>query len=56
MIKCMVVTSLDEPVIRKLLKRIYSQGHEIALHPIYYSYNDVNQLSYGHLEKPPIDA
>jgi hypothetical protein len=38
--------SLDEPVIRQLLQRINKRGHEIALHPSYNSYNDIDQLSY----------
>jgi hypothetical protein len=35
--------NLDEPVIRKLLKRIYSRGHEIGYHGSYTSYNDLKQ-------------
>lgn len=35
--------NMDEPVIRKLLKRIYLRGHEIGLHASYNSYQDVAQ-------------
>jgi hypothetical protein len=31
---------MDEPVIRRLLRRIHDHGHEIGLHPSYTSYSD----------------
>ncbi len=36
--------SLDEPVIRKLMRRIHDRGHEIGLHASYNTYNDKDQL------------
>lgn len=35
--------SLDEPVIRDLLRRIHARGHEIGLHGSYNSYQDAAQ-------------
>jgi hypothetical protein len=32
--------SMDDPVIRNLLQRIYNRGHEIGLHPSYTTYKD----------------
>jgi hypothetical protein len=37
--------SLDEPIIRKLLTRIHSRGHEIGLHPSYETYQDAELIS-----------
>ena len=37
--------SLDEPVIRKLLKQISSRGHEIGLHPSYETYQNLSLIS-----------
>lgn len=36
--------SMDEPVIRRLLKKINERGHEIGLHPSYNSYNDSERI------------
>ncbi len=36
--------SLDEPIIRKLLRDIHNRGHEIGLHPSYRTYRDGKQL------------
>ena len=36
--------SLDEPIIRKLLRDIHNRGHEIGLHPSYHTYRDAKQL------------
>jgi len=36
--------SLDEPVIRRLMRSIHERGHEIGLHPSYNSYQSVEQL------------
>lgn len=35
---------LDHPVIRKLMKSIHQQGHEVGLHPSYETYKDPNAL------------
>ncbi len=35
---------LDEPVLRNLLKSIYSRGHEIGLHSSYTSYKNTGQI------------
>lgn len=37
--------SLDEPIVRKIMRNIYERGHEIGLHPSFHSYQDVKQLS-----------
>ncbi len=37
--------SLDEPVVRKLLKRIHERGHEIGLHPSYNTYKHEKELT-----------
>ena len=39
--------SLDEPIIRKLMRRIHKRGHEIGLHSSYNTYRNPDQL---HLE------
>ena len=36
--------SLDEPIIRKLMRRISNRGHKIGLHPSYNTYQDGEQL------------
>jgi peptidoglycan/xylan/chitin deacetylase (PgdA/CDA1 family) len=36
--------TLDEPVIRKLIRSIHDRGHEIGLHPSYQTYLDEKQL------------
>jgi hypothetical protein len=35
---------MDEPIIRKLLKKIHDRGHEIGLHPSYNSYNNQERI------------
>ncbi len=35
---------LEEPVIRRLMRRIHERGHEIGLHPSYASYRSAEQL------------
>ncbi len=36
--------SLDESIVRKLLRRIYERGHKIGFHPSYNTYNDKEQF------------
>ena len=36
--------SLDEPVIRSMLRRIHVRGHEIGFHPSYNTYKDKEQF------------
>lgn len=36
--------SMNEPIIRKLLKKIHDRGHEIGLHPSYNSYNNPERM------------
>ncbi len=38
------VYSLDDPWMRKLLRRIHERGHEIGLHPSYNTFRDASQL------------
>lgn len=44
---------LQDPAIRKLMRRIHDRGHEIGLHPSYQTYNDANatQLEADKLRK-----
>lgn len=36
--------SLEEPWVRKLMRRIYERGHEIGLHPSYETYRDQGRV------------
>lgn len=36
--------SLDHPWMRNLLRKIHSRGHEIGLHPSYYTFNDKEKI------------
>lgn len=38
--------SLDDPVIRNLMRDIYARGHEVGFHGSYFSYRDEEQVCY----------